>query len=299
MAAPEHADSTPAPPPAPADGPGARLQAAREAAGLSLEQVAQQLKLSPRQVRALEEENFAQLPGRTFARGFVRNYARLLNLDGEDLLSLLPGAGQAPALEAPLLQAPRPSIAELPQTSVVAPAPTRWLIPIVLVTCIIAAAVYEWYRGALLPPDEPRVVAAATPGRSAAPAGGSATPSPASSPAESAPTAAPADAGEGVAEVAAPSVSPVTEAHAAESVPLPATALLLHYRGPSWTEIRDRDGQLLVSRLFAPDSQQAISGKGPFDIVIGNASEVSLLYRGAPIELSRYTRRNVARLRLD
>ena len=38
-------------------GPGARLKAAREAAGLSLDQVAQQLKLTQRQVKALEEEN--------------------------------------------------------------------------------------------------------------------------------------------------------------------------------------------------------------------------------------------------
>ena len=58
------------PPPPPIMGPGARLKAAREDAGLSVDQVAQQLKLAPRQVRALEEEDFAQLPGRTFARGF-------------------------------------------------------------------------------------------------------------------------------------------------------------------------------------------------------------------------------------
>ena len=68
-------------------GPGARLRAAREAAGLSLDQVAQQLKLAPRQVKALEDESFGELPGRTFSRGFVRNYARLLHLDAQDLLA--------------------------------------------------------------------------------------------------------------------------------------------------------------------------------------------------------------------
>ena len=67
-------------------GAGAQLRATREAFGLSLEEVAQQLKLAPRQVIALEDEDFAQLPGRTFVRGFVRNYARLLNLDGDQLL---------------------------------------------------------------------------------------------------------------------------------------------------------------------------------------------------------------------
>ena len=69
------------------------LRAAREAAGLSLDEVAQQLKLAPRQVRALEEDDFGVLPGRTFVRGFVRNYARLLNLDADARRALPGGAG--------------------------------------------------------------------------------------------------------------------------------------------------------------------------------------------------------------
>jgi len=151
------------------DGPGARLKSAREAAGLSLDQVAQQLKLAPRQVRALEDEDFAQLPGRTFARGFVRNYARLMNLDGDDLLSMLPDAAHAPALEAPALQATGAMIAELPTASAPKTSFTRWLIPLVLVACIVGAAAYEWYRGGFSlqgdtsrsAPSEPRQAAPA------------------------------------------------------------------------------------------------------------------------------------------
>lgn len=152
------------------DGPGSRLKSAREAAGLSLDQVAQQLKLAPRQVKALEDEDFAQLPGRTFARGFVRNYARLLNLDGDALLSMLPDAAHAPALEAPALQPTGAMIAELPTTSAPKTNFTRWLIPLVLVGCIVGAAAYEWYRGGLssqgdasrpAPPETPRAAPAA------------------------------------------------------------------------------------------------------------------------------------------
>src|SRR5437588_2413269 len=139
------------PPPPPIMGPGARLKAAREDAGLSVDQVAQQLKLAPRQVRALEDEDFAQLPGRTFARGFVRNYARLLNLNGDDLLSRLPDAAHAPALEAPALHPTGAMIAELPTASTPKTSFMRWLIPLVLVACIVGAAAYEWYRGALSP----------------------------------------------------------------------------------------------------------------------------------------------------
>jgi cytoskeleton protein RodZ len=152
----------PADPPA-SDGPGARLRAARQAAGLSLDQVAQQLKLAPRQVKALEDEDFAQLPGRTFARGFVRNYARLLNLDGDALLALLPVAGTTPALDAPALQSTGTMIAELPVAAAARSGLSRWLIPILLVACVIGAAAYEWHRGKLAAPEEAARSAATAP----------------------------------------------------------------------------------------------------------------------------------------
>jgi cytoskeleton protein RodZ len=90
----------------------------------------------------------------------------------------------------------------------------------------------------------------------------------------------------------------VAAAPAPEAAPATVAPLVLSYRGPSWTEVRDRNGQVLLSRLVAPGSEQPIRGNGPFDIVIGNARAVTLVHRGKPIDLSRYTRQNVARLRL-
>src|SRR5207253_8539290 len=147
-------DASPQGPPAGQDGPGSRLKSAREAAGLSLDQVAQQLKLAPRQVRALEDEDFAQLPGRTFARGFVRNYARLLNLEADDLLALMPDAAHAPALGSPALHSTSTTMGELPTATVTRPNFMRWLIPLVLVASIVGAAAYEWYRGGLVAPGD-------------------------------------------------------------------------------------------------------------------------------------------------
>jgi cytoskeleton protein RodZ len=295
MATEERVDDAPQPPPG-AAGPGARLRAAREAAGLSLEQVAQQLKLAPRQVRALEEEDFAQLPGRTFARGFVRNYARLLNLDGDDLLRLLPDSTRA--LEAPALHSTGAMIAELPSAGRGRPGFSRWVIPIVLIACIVAAATYEWYRGALAPPSEPKHAALPLPA-AIAPAATTRT--------ELANPFAPAAKVEATAPVAErePTAAP-SAAAAPRPTPAPAPApeaaapaqLQLSYHGPSWTEIRDGDGQVLLSRLVAAGSEQSLRGSAPFDIVIGNANEVTLVYRGTPVDLSRYTRQNVARLRL-
>jgi cytoskeleton protein RodZ len=290
----------------PVSGPGARLKAARETAGLSLDQAAQQLKLAPRQVRALEDEDFAHLPGRTFTRGFVRNYARLLNLDPEDLLALMPNAAEAPSLEAPALQPTRVKIAELPRANNDGPGLARWLIPLVLVACVVAAAAYEWYASN-----------AAAPGEAARPAlaksealGDAGTPTREPPPSAAQPVAAapappesePAPATEAPAQVAAPPAAASPTEPIAPPAPASTAAgaapLLLTYAGPSWTEIRDREGMLLVSRLVPAGSEQAVRGAAPFDVVIGNANSVTLVYRGNAIDLSRYTRQNVARLRL-
>jgi|GEM_PF-477467 len=67
--------------------PGSSLLRARTAAGLHVEDVARKLHLSPRQVVALEGNNFEHLPGATYVKGYLRNYARLLDLQPEPLLA--------------------------------------------------------------------------------------------------------------------------------------------------------------------------------------------------------------------
>jgi cytoskeleton protein RodZ len=284
------------PPPIPTtEGPGARLRAARESAGLSLDQVAQQLKLTQRQVKALEEENFGDLPGRTFSRGFVRNYARLLNLDAHDLLAHLPDAAQAPALESPALHSTGTMMAELPSADVAKPNFARWLIPLVLVGCIVAAAAYEWYGGGLAGLNEPRQQRVAA----AAPAATAVTPLPNPLVSESRPPtdASPAAAEENMSASHLVSTRPAVVT-TAQSPPPSDAPLLLAYVGPSWTEVRDHSGQLLISRLVVADSNEAVRGAGPFDVVLGNAHVVTLTYRGKQVDLAPYTRQNVARLTL-
>jgi cytoskeleton protein RodZ len=68
---------------------GRALAAARQARGLTQSDVATELRLQLRQVKAIEEEDLAALPEGPFVRGFVRNYARLVDLPAEPLLSLL------------------------------------------------------------------------------------------------------------------------------------------------------------------------------------------------------------------
>lgn len=93
---------------------GEQLRLAREARNLSLGEAAQSLKLAPRQVEALESENWGALPGNTMIRGFVRNYARLLNLDADVLMRALDAAQLQ---QAPQLEASAGTSASLPQAS--------------------------------------------------------------------------------------------------------------------------------------------------------------------------------------
>ena len=314
------ADELPPPLPVAEARPGEQLRAAREAAGLSLDQVAQQLKLAQRQVKAIEDENFAELPGRTFIRGFVRNYARVLGLDAQRVLAQLPDAAHAPSLVSPALHSTGAMIAELPSSAVARPNLARWLIPLALVGCIVAAAAYEWYRGGLASLNEaPRPVSAAPDTKTTA-SSAVVLPNPLAS--EGRPTvAAPTNAAEKTmltanASMGAPtpaaSMPPTTTATPATAAPSSATSpaaapapaatdapLMLAYAGPSWTEIRDRTGTLLVSRLVAADAVEGVRGTPPFEVVLGNAHAVTLTYRGQTIDLSAYTRQNVARLTLQ
>ncbi|MGM8899207.1 MULTISPECIES: helix-turn-helix domain-containing protein [unclassified Psychrobacter] len=60
---------------------GATLQQARKSKQISLKEAASELFILERHLQALEEEDFAALPQVTFARGFVINYAKFLQLD--------------------------------------------------------------------------------------------------------------------------------------------------------------------------------------------------------------------------
>ena len=65
---------------------GGALRQAREAQALSVQDVASKLRLSPKQIEAIEADNFAKLPEPTIVRGFIRNYAKLLKINAEPLL---------------------------------------------------------------------------------------------------------------------------------------------------------------------------------------------------------------------
>jgi cytoskeleton protein RodZ len=85
----------------PGEAVGRRLRSARLERNLSLERIATQLHLKPAQLGALENGRYDDLPGPVFIMGYIRNYARQLNLDPEPLVAAYRGATEGPELPRP------------------------------------------------------------------------------------------------------------------------------------------------------------------------------------------------------
>lgn len=66
---------------------GNTLKEAREERGLSLEAAEEGTKIRRKYLEAMENEQFEVLPGRVYVKGFMRNYARFLGLDADDLVA--------------------------------------------------------------------------------------------------------------------------------------------------------------------------------------------------------------------
>jgi cytoskeleton protein RodZ len=122
----------------PVTAPGAQLAAYREERGWTIEQVASQLNLAPRQIVAIESDDYASLPGMPIVRGFVRAYAKLLKIDATSLLAAIGGetafAHQqiAPrkALSAPFSETRLPSMMDRPGFS------SKWLLGLLIVVLL-------------------------------------------------------------------------------------------------------------------------------------------------------------------
>ncbi len=75
---------------------GDRLRREREMRGVSLDDIAAATKIGTRSLRALEDEQFEQLPGGIFNKGFVRAYAKFLGLNAEQAVAdYLDAAGES------------------------------------------------------------------------------------------------------------------------------------------------------------------------------------------------------------
>lgn len=65
---------------------GETLRSTRETKGISLQQAEDDIKIRKKYLQALEEEDYDVIPGRVYAKGFLRNYANYLGLDPDEIM---------------------------------------------------------------------------------------------------------------------------------------------------------------------------------------------------------------------
>lgn len=288
---------------------GEQLRAARQARGLDLSDAAQMLKLGARQVEALEQGDWQGLPGQTFIRGFVRNYARILQIDPTPLMAELDKVLEKPVSG---LVARESSHAEMPRTSGGGSRRDRTVVLFGAALVVLALLAYFLLANDLSAlrsnakglldslsqkPAEPvaEVIAPTAPAESVFPPG--VTPQQVMNPQAVTPAeiAVPPRA-EGVPVVSEAPPAPV----ATEPAPVAsAPQMRFVFDKESWLDVRDRNNKQIFSQRVAAGTEQTLSGDGPLSLVIGYAPGVRVFWHGQAIDLAPHTKGDVARLVLE
>lgn len=318
--------------------PGDTLRQARESNGWSLAEVALKLNLTTTSLANLEAGAFDKLPGHTFARGYIRAYAKLLGIDQAVLVqefdqftgtdsqgSNVHGLGR---IEEPV----RVSHTILR------------IVSLLLLIAVIGGGFVWWQDQTsqrtkdltsnamehvevesadgttqIHPLDEPEdqavaegqaapeaPVATEQPAPETAPAATAAVPAPATPAAPAHTPAAPvAQAHTPTAPVQAPT-TPAPAAPAAPAISPPTTPALIAGDGrvqitfiaDCWTQVTDGNGKVLFSGLKRKGDTLDQGGKPPLTLRLGFARGAQVAYNGQPVDVAPFTSGETARLKL-
>ena len=304
--------------------PGVLLREARERLNLSQDDIASKLKLAARQINAIEAGDWNSLPERTFTRGFMRSYARLVGLN-PDIVGLDRSPSQ-PQTGGELKPTPE-AIGEVTmEHNRGKSGAARWAVPVVLVAVLAAGVTYfQWGEllglGALKAGSlfgqssatKPPLATANATNASAA-AGVNVTSGPdaaAAAPATAVPGGEIASSAAGAlllpppplgAQAASGAPAAPAVATLAPSAPLLAVSgnekrIVITFKGKSWTEVRSK-GDVIYSEASLPGTKE-FNGVPPLSFIVGNASNVALSIDGKPYDMSSLTRNDVARFRIE
>lgn len=273
-------------------GVGAELARAREERGLALTDVAQQLKFAARQLEALEQERFDQLPGGTFVRGMVRAYSRLLKIDAEPLLGRIADRFDAPDSNSLAARYKQP----VPFSDGARKSTFIYLGASLGVLIAAGAIAWQWYREHNAPRQAP-LAAAPKAARPAAPEHPVAAPTPA---------VVEARVTEKVVAKEKPPPAPEktidkTERTVKEAAliqkPIPSGVhrIVFQCEEEAWLEVKDANGRQLLSSLNPAGCERVVQGRGPFELVVGNASHVRVMHNDRQIDLQPHTKQDIAR----
>lgn len=258
---------------------GALLRQARRAQGLEIAALAAAMKVAPRKLELLESDRFDELHDATFVRALAQSVCRALRIDAAPVMALLP-QGQSMGLEH-INQGLNTPFRERPASAL----PMDWTMlakPIVWAPVLIAlaAAALYWFPSDLFGPSRvsSRPVPVAEPVAAAAAA-----------------SAPPATVVETVY-----SAPPQPESPGSSAPPVATVNGLLQLRttAQSWVEVQDGRGQMLLSRMIQPGETVGLDGPLPMRVKIGNSAGTQLMFRGELVELTPFSRENVAKLEL-
>ncbi|MES1982120.1 MAG: RodZ domain-containing protein [Pseudomonadota bacterium] len=300
---------------------GSALREARVRQGLSVAEVSNRIKFAPRQIEALEADDFANLPEIAFVRGFVRSYARSLQLDPVSLLAALP---RPPTQPGPSATA---AMAEVPYSDNTLSSKSNliWLTAALIIAVLLVIFVWLLYGGSSNPAARSQLkvealnlpevlpLSAVPDGTVSSSVAAVSTDSAISATLNAglrnrppANNAAPAQVAASAASAPLPRAAPPAPATVASSVAPAANnaaglanVIRLTFDEDSWVEIKDKTGNTLLSQLSLRGSEQTLGGQAPFTVVIGHANGVHLYYKGQPVDLKPYTKVAVARLTLE
>jgi cytoskeleton protein RodZ len=286
---------------------GETLRQRRAALGLDLDEVAAALKIKPGFLAALEEGRPAELPGRTYAVGFLRTYGDYLGLDSEEVLRRF--KRETAGLEAKLdLSFP------IPLRAGSMPGGRMVLTGLILALCGYGTWYYlsAGHRAApqrvsevplalLRPPAaKPSLRPASALPKPAARAAAAKPPAVSSPPARSAQRTAAGAAG-GPPPVAAPNgAAPPVPSKAmptalALSAPLPqqaaakpgsaiprASRIVIRATAASWIEVRNADDAIVYSHVLMPGESYSVPDKPGLTLGTGNAGGLAITVGGRP-----------------
>ena len=297
-------------------GPGSQLRRARENNRLSVEAVAAQLHILPKVIVALEADDFAHLPSPVFVRGYLRSYARIVNLSADPLLEIF----NRTTTGAETAQIAPPTMDEGNDDRQI-----RWGVYLGVLAVLVSSILWvnrdglvRFWAGSGSTVDEVASTADTPPASALNHSASESRPPELSvtekSPMPAAPRpAAAADSAPGTLPQAAlakptPAGSPAAARTnppaesaatvAAQEIGQGPDTLTVRLSADSWVAIRDASGQRLVYGTLAAGTVRSVRGQAPFALVLGNSTAAQVEFNGQTVEHSKYTVGAVARFKL-
>ena len=286
------------------DSPGAFLSARRQLLGWSIEQVADQIKLAPRQVRAIENDDYAALPPMVVTRGFIRSYSKCLKIDAAPLLAMVKSEQVSNINGIPLRRAlpVNFSSGRFPSMGGGNGILSKWNLGVIFLIMLLLSALLAQRMGWL--PDLSKMTITSSINRDPLISENTSASS------ENKIAASPTDADS--ANAVLPFIVPQTSTLPSKEVltvpykVIPETSnavaeknqLVLTAREDSWIEIKRADKSIAFSRILKSGQIERFELNQPVLLTIGNVAGVDVTLRGEIFNAKAGVNGNVAKINL-